>query len=142
MKRFPLFLITLSFLLALLASACGQADSDIKLAPLSDMPDSVQKSSVSVQEAYRFAVANPDVLSEMPCYCGCGDMGHKSNYMCYVKEVGADGKPVFDEHALGCSICVDITQDTMRLLKEGKSITEIKTYVDQTYSKFGPSNMP
>jgi hypothetical protein len=37
---------------------------------------------------------------------------------------------------------VDITQDAMRLLKEGKTVGEIRTYVDETYSKYGPSNMP
>jgi hypothetical protein len=29
----------------------------------------------------------------------------------------------------------------MRMLGEGKSTAEIRTYVDQTYSRFGPSNM-
>jgi hypothetical protein len=37
---------------------------------------------------------------------------------------------------------VDITQDAMRLTKEGKSPQDIKVYVDRTYSRFGPSNMP
>jgi hypothetical protein len=69
-------------------------------------------------------------------------MGHTSNYSCYVTGVSADGKINYEPHALGCSICVDITQDTMRLLKQGKTAPEIKAYVDQTYSKYGPSNMP
>jgi hypothetical protein len=43
---------------------------------------------------------------------------------------------------MGCSICVDITVDAMRMLDEGKSMPEIRTFVDQTYSAFGPSNMP
>jgi hypothetical protein len=30
----------------------------------------------------------------------------------------------------------------MRLLKDGKSVPEIRTYVDQSYAKYGPSNMP
>jgi Protein of unknown function with PCYCGC motif len=47
----------------------------------------------------------------------------------------------FDSHALGCSICVDITQDAMRLLRQGKSVQDIRAYVDQTYSRYGPSNM-
>lgn len=48
----------------------------------------------------------------------------------------------FDNHALGCSICVDITQDVMRMLREGKSPQEARVYVDATYSKYGPSNIP
>jgi hypothetical protein len=112
------------------------------MAPLTDMPMDVQNAPVTVRQAYQFAAANPDVMKQIPCYCGCGKMGHTSNYACYVAEVAADGKITYDPHALGCSICVDITQDTMRLLKQDKSVQAIRAYVDSTYSKFGPSNMP
>ena len=112
----------------------------LAMAPLHDMPADVQAAPVSVQEAYQFAVANPDVLKELPCYCGCGAMGHTSNYACYVKEA-ADGEWSYDSHALGCSICVDINQDAMRLLRDGKELKEIRLYVDQTYARYGASNM-
>jgi hypothetical protein len=105
------------------------------------MPDEVHQAPVAVQQAYQFAAANPDVLKELPCYCGCGAMGHTSNYACYFSGAGEDGELAFDAHALGCSICVDITQDAMRLLDEGKGVTEIRTYVDATYAKYGPSNI-
>jgi hypothetical protein len=68
-------------------------------------------------------------------------MGHTSNYSCYVTDENLDGTLAFDNHALGCSICVDITVDAMRMLEEGRSMLEIRTYVDQTYSAFGPSNI-
>jgi hypothetical protein len=32
---------------------------------------------------------------------------------------------------------VDIVRDTMRLMKEGKSLAEIRTYIDGYYSRFG-----
>ncbi|HKG53852.1 MAG TPA: PCYCGC motif-containing (lipo)protein, partial [Anaerolineales bacterium] len=73
---------------------------------------------------------------------GCGNVGHTSNYNCYVSGVDNKGKVTFDDHALGCSICVDITQDVMRLLKDGKSPQDARAYVDATYSKYGPSNIP
>jgi hypothetical protein len=69
-------------------------------------------------------------------------MGHTSNYACYVAGENSDGTLAFDGHALGCSICVDITVDAMRMLDEGKSLAEIRSFVNQTYSAFGPSNMP
>ena len=115
---------------------------DMAMAPLSVMPDEVQTAPVVVQQAYQFAVANPDIVQQLPCYCGCGAMGHTSNYACYVADVEADGKRKYDPHALGCSICVDITQDAIRLTQQGKRPPEIRAYVDQTYSKYGPSNMP
>ncbi len=110
--------------------------------PCKIFPVEVQKAPVSVQQAYQFAVANPDLIQSIPCYCGCGAMGHTSNYSCYVSGENQDGSLKFDEHALGCSICVDITLDAMRLQKEGKSIPDIRQYIDDTYAPYGPSNMP
>jgi hypothetical protein len=107
------------------------------LAPMSEMPEAVQQAPLTVQEAYQFAVANPEVTSQIPCYCGCGAMGHTSNYACFVAD-DRNGQITFDNHALGCSICVDIAQDTMRLLDEGRSVDEIFTYVDNAYARFGP----
>jgi hypothetical protein len=129
-------------------SACAPAKkagaemdmSKMKMAPLSQMPADVQKASKTTQDAYRFNVANADMMKQIPCYCGCGDMGHTSNYSCYVKKEG-DGKITFESHALGCSICVDITQDAMRMSVQNKTPGEIKSYVDATYSKYGPSNI-
>lgn len=148
--RRPKILVTLLGLLvsfSLISVGCTgatgtQTSNDLSLAPLAGMPAEVQAAPVSVQEAYRFAAANPQVLTQIPCYCGCGAMGHTSNSACYVSGENDDGSLTFDTHALGCSICVDITQDSMRLLKEGKSTAEIRAYVDQTYSQYGPSNMP
>ena len=129
-------------------SACGlntasTSNTDgLAMASMASMPAEVKSAPTTVQQAYQFAAANPDVMKQIPCYCGCGKMGHTSNYSCYVQGVDSNGTITFDNHALGCSICVDITQDTMRLLKQGKTATEIKASVDQTYSKYGPSNIP
>jgi hypothetical protein len=120
----------------------ANSDSGLKMAAMADMPAAVRAAPATVQQGYQFAVANPDVLKQIPCYCGCGAMGHTSNYNCYVKGKNADGSTQFDTHALGCSLCVDITQDTMRLLKEGKSVKDIRAFVDNKYSQYGPSNMP
>lgn len=111
------------------------------MAPMSMLPEEMQSAPVSVRESYQFALANPGVLKQIPCYCGCGSMGHTSNYSCYIQgEEG--GETQFDAHALGCGICVDITQDSMRMLKEGKTVAEIRAAVDTKYAQYGPSNMP
>jgi hypothetical protein len=137
-------LVLLVFAASLIAACGGSSEGDhtLHMAPLSDTPAEVQAAPVVVQQAYQFAAANPEIMTQIPCYCGCGEMGHTSNYACYVAGVTADGEIQYDSHALGCSICVDITQDTMRLLKQGRSVPEIRTYVDETYAKYGPSNMP
>ena len=113
-------------------------------APAADgqtMPAQVAAAPVVVREAYEFAVAHPELLSQIPCYCGCGAMGHTSNYACYVSSVGADGTPAYDLHALGCSICVDITRDARRLFEDGRPLADIRDEIDRTYAAFGPSNM-
>lgn len=141
LKLIFLSLVTI-LLLAALASCSGQPNNALGRMPLGQMPNEVQSAPVTVQQAYQFAAANSDTMKQIPCYCGCGAMGHTSNYSCYVQGVDANGKITFDNHALGCSLCVDITQDVIRFQREGKSTQEIRAYVDSTYSQYGPSNMP
>jgi len=47
---------------------------------------------------YTFAVEHPEVLTFMPCVCGCVDLGHTSNRSCYVKAETAD-RVTFTSHA-------------------------------------------
>ncbi len=70
---------------AILMTACGSGDKrEIELAPLSSLSDIQRDASPQVQEAYRFAFANRELIEQMPCYCGCGNMGHMHNYDCYL----------------------------------------------------------
>ena len=86
----------------LLFAACnGAEDVTLEMAPVSQLSPEVQQAPVSVQDAYRFALANPDLLQEIPCYCGCGGVGHTSNYACYVSAIQTDDSVEFDYHALG-----------------------------------------
>jgi hypothetical protein len=140
-----LFLSLILVLLTTVISACStskSSDIHLNMMPLDKMSAEVQSAPVAVQEAYQFASINPEVMKDIPCYCGCGDIGHTSNYDCYVSGVDAQGNLQFDSHALGCSICVDITKDVMRMLQNGKSPQEAREYVDMTYSKYGTSNIP
>jgi len=110
--------------------------------PADEMPVDVLASSLTVQTAYRFAAANSDVMKEIYCYCGCDSIGHLSNYDCYVSSVSEDGYITYDRHGLVCTTCVDITQDVMRMLKDGKSPSDAKEYVDATYGKFIKPSTP
>lgn len=142
-SRKSLFVLVIgSLILAGLSACSSKSTGDLHMLSMDQMPMEVQSAPMTVQTAYQFAAANPDVMKDIPCYCGCGDIGHTSNYDCYVSNVDANGNITFDNHALGCSICVDITQDVMRMLRDGKSPQDAKTYIDTTYSKYGPSNIP
>ena len=74
---------------------------EIRLASVSQLSDKIKEAAPVVQEAYRFAIANPDTLSQFPCFCGCGNVGHTSNLDCFASEINADGSVVFDYHGLG-----------------------------------------
>ena len=140
-----IFLVIVLALVSTAISACSTSSSSevhLVMASMDQMPMDVQSAPVAVQEAYQFNVANPDIMQDIPCYCGCGDIGHTSNYDCYVSSVDANGTIAYENHALGCSICVDITQDVMRMLRDGKTPQDARAYVDATYSKYGPSNIP
>jgi hypothetical protein len=79
----------------------GAETTRIELAPSSVLSAKVKTAPPVVQEAYRFAIANPEVLSNIPCYCGCGGMGHTSDLDCFIEEFKPDGSVVFGYHAFG-----------------------------------------
>ena len=66
-----------------------------------EWPDAFYQQEVEVQTMYRYAVANRDVLRWMPCFCGCVNGGHTSNYDCYVRGVLPDGRVQLDTMSFG-----------------------------------------
>jgi len=54
-----------------------------------------------VREAYSWAIAHEPTLRYIPCYCGCGEDGHTSNYSCYVQQVLVGGRVILDPHGFG-----------------------------------------
>lgn len=142
MSRSLSLLLILLLLAGVVLTGCGAGETavghDHPMAPVAEMPTDVQYAPFRVQEAYRFAVANPEVADAIPCYCGCVGMGHTSSYDCYVAGVDENGVVQFDDHALSCAICTDITQDTMQMMDDGKSTAEIRAQIDADYAKFAP----
>ena len=103
-RRSGIFLMLALAVFLILSSGCASSGRTklqvLKLAPLSDMPDYVQQAAPEVQEAYQFAVANPEALEYIPCYCGCNSLGHLNNTDCYVKTFNPDGTVAeFENHA-------------------------------------------
>jgi hypothetical protein len=130
----PGFLGALLFL-----AACG-GGTTAQLAPASELPAFLAGAAPRVREAYQFALANPHALDTVPCYCGCGNMGHTSNLACFLQDSGSAGAAIaFDEHAANCGICVDIAQDVQRMTEAGETAWAIRQYVDLTYASFGPA---
>ena len=67
--------------------------------PRLQVPDFAKSRGAKVEEAYRFAAEQGRDLDYMPCYCGCGNIGHTSNRTCYIKSENRDGTLTFTSHA-------------------------------------------
>ncbi|TCP55512.1 uncharacterized protein with PCYCGC motif [Tumebacillus sp. BK434] len=110
-------------------------------------PQFLIKTNTKIKQSYAAAIDNLDVLKNMPCYCGCGDhAGHKSNAECFVKDVRANGEVVWDDHGTRCDTCMNIALESAELKKEGKTVKEIRTIIDnkykEGYAKPTPTPMP
>lgn len=83
---------------------------------------------------YQVAAEMPEVLRQIPCYCGCGpSLEHKDLRDCFYDDESGG----FDRHAAGCDICGREAVDVKKLHGEGKSIQEIRNIIDERYAKYG-----
>jgi len=139
-KKSLLILAVLILLGGSFGCASAPVSHALMLAPLDQMSMAVQAAPTATQQSYRFAAANADVLRHIPCYCGCNKLGHKSNYDCYISGQAATGQFSYSSHALGCTICVDITQEAMRLMRQGQSPAQIRDAIDTSFAHYGPGN--
>jgi len=96
-------------------------------------PDYVKALPAAGQEAYAFALARPDVLQWLPCYCGCTGIPHRSNLDCYFQRREVRGTYSYEEHASFCDICVKTANLASDMLLEGKTMVQIRGAVDSTF---------
>jgi hypothetical protein len=64
------------------------------LPPLPFDPEPPARPMDVVRAAYKFAAEHPEVLSYVPCYCGCERSGHRGNEDCFVTRRDANGDVV------------------------------------------------
>ena len=93
---------------------------------------------------YAYAATHSEALKHIPCYCGCGAEGHRSNLHCYVSEFRRDGVPVWTNHSFNCEMCVHIAREVMLMSSQGISLVDIRRTIDERYgSGFRrPTNTP
>jgi hypothetical protein len=92
-----------------------------------------------VQAAYEFAARHPEVLQYVPCFCGCEHLGHGGNDDCFVSARDDEGNVTWDPHGMGCTICIDVARDAMRMRATGASVADIRLAIERTYaSRFEP----
>jgi hypothetical protein len=107
------------------------------------LPSFAYKDAMTLK-GYTYATQHPDILEQIPCYCGCG--GHGS--------VASEGKPhrflrdcyindnwQYDDHASNCDTCLAIASKVQDYLAAGKTLKEARTLIDQEYQGKYPDSM-
>lgn len=114
------------------------------LPPLPFNPGSPPARSLEVVSAnYRFAAEHPEVLSYVPCFCGCERNGHRGNEDCFVEARSANGDVVkWSEHGMECAICLDVATLSRQMFSSGASVREIRAAVEKQYASHAMAHTP
>jgi len=106
-------------------------------------PEYVMALPAAWQEAYAYALARPDVLQWLPCYCGCVAMDHRSNLDCFFQHREVAGSFSYEEHASYCDVCVKTANMASAMLRDGSTIGQVRAAVDATFGGIAPgTNTP
>jgi hypothetical protein len=94
-----------------------------------------------ITAAYKFAAEHPEVLTFVPCFCGCERGGHKGNEDCFVKQRADNGDVIaWEEHGMECNVCIDVAQQAMQMHASGASVRDIRKAVEAKWSGQFPSH--
>ena len=63
------------------------------------LPAWISARGPKARQAYTQTVVHRDELQYIPCYCGCGGVGHVSIVDCHIANVADDGSITYDQHA-------------------------------------------
>jgi hypothetical protein len=96
-----------------------------------------------ITAAYRFAAEHPEILTYVPCFCGCERSGHRGNADCFVKARAANGDVVaWEEHGMECNVCLDVAQQAMQMYASGASVRDIRAAVERKWAAQALSHTP
>jgi len=72
------------------------------LPPIPDVPFPPARPMGVVRSVFRFAAEHPEVLSKIPCFCGCENRGHRHNDDCFVARRDGGGRvTAWEPHGIG-----------------------------------------
>jgi hypothetical protein len=97
----------------------------------------------TVNAVYRFAAEHPEVLSYVPCFCGCERGGHRGNDDCFVKARNAGGDVTeWEPHGLDCAVCIDVANEAMQMHRSGASVRDIRAVIEKKWNRPGSGHTP
>jgi Protein of unknown function with PCYCGC motif len=93
-----------------------------------------------VTAAYQFAAEHPEVLSYVPCFCGCQRGGHQGNEDCFVKSRAANGDVIeWEDHGVDCAVCLDVATRSRQMYSSGASVRDIRAAIDKEFGSMFPT---
>jgi hypothetical protein len=94
-----------------------------------------------ITAAYRFAAEHPEILTYVPCFCGCERSGHKGNEDCFVQKRGANGDVTeWTEHGMECTVCIDVATQAEQMFASGASVRDIRAAVEAKWGATAAQN--
>ena len=97
----------------------------------------------TVKAVYKFAAEHPEVLSYVPCFCGCERGGHRGNDDCFVKTRNAQGDVTeWEPHGLDCAVCLDVANEAMQMTRSGASVNAIRAVIEKKYASAAGGHTP
>jgi hypothetical protein len=103
-----------------------KTNADLKL------PSYAYTNSITLK-AYTYATEHPEMLEQIPCYCGCGGhSGHRFLRDCFIKD-----DMNYEEHASFCDVCVGEAIKVQNYLAQGKTLKEARALIDAEYGPKG-----
>ena len=127
----------------------GPIPADLKPHPQENLPPlkfpgyPMARSPEVVRAAYKFAAEHPEILSYVPCFCGCERSGHRGNEDCFVKARDVNGDVVeWDEHGMECAVCLDVATSSQQMFTSGASLTDIRAAIEKEYKPLSTSMTP
>ena len=73
------------------ARPASAAPTRVDTVPIPPVPYPPARPMPVVKEVFEFAAQHPEVLSYVPCYCGCERSGHRHNDDCFVRSRDTKG---------------------------------------------------
>ena len=118
-----------------LKAASGPVRMRVSTPPLPNVGFAPVRPMDVVRATYDFAAQHPEILKYVPCYCGCGEQGHKANESCFIARRDARGNVLeWDTHGFGCTICVDVARESMQLYNSGADVVAIRAAIERRWA--------
>jgi hypothetical protein len=114
------------------------------------LPKSID-AELPLRALYLFVGSHLKLMTRLPCYCGCDQLGHGSVAECFVEPKGdthdhsttADTDTAvtwrWSKHAAGCGMCMAIAHDAMEMQQQNLPADVIRQRIETTYHRMRAS---